>query len=204
MYDNRRDYKQWHWSQGLHRSQLCLYIFYCRHYIFKAWQMYHCTLCAAEQKLLLSVCLLHFSWWWKHSWVSFFCFWRHLGFSTHKGKKTFYTRKAIKRSSRKQKNMSQDEKIRSCPLNVLALLSEDTKAKIILSINQGYQANYTTTLPINCPLPNFNADKCWLIDLYNFLAKWKSHVNMFFVCRKYGLGSFYYYCFPMPKEQLSK
>ena len=25
MYDNRRDYKQWHWSQGLHRSQLCLY-----------------------------------------------------------------------------------------------------------------------------------------------------------------------------------
>lgn len=83
------------------------------------------------------------------------------------------------------------------------LLSEDTKARIILNTNQEYQENYTITMPINC-LPNFNADKCWLIDLHDILAKWKYHVKMFFVCRKYGLRSFYSYCFPMPKEQLSK
>lgn len=118
-------------------------------------------------------------------------------------KKTLtHAHKAIQMNNRNQKTVIQDEKRRSCSLNILA--AEDTKARIILNSNQGDQENYTITMPVNCCLPNFNADKCWLIDLCDFLAKWKSHVNMFFVCRKYGLRSFYSYCFPMPKEQLSK
>lgn len=32
-------------------------------------------------------------------------------------------------------------------------------------------------MPINYSTPNFNANKCWPIDLHVSLAKWKSHVN---------------------------
>lgn len=46
------------------------------------------------------------------------------------------------------------------------------------------QEKYNITTPINYSVPNFNVDKCWPIDLHVSLAKWKSHVSMFFVCRK--------------------
>lgn len=73
-------------------------------------------------------------------------------------KKTLtHAHKAIQMNNRNQKTIMQDEKRRSCLLNILA--AEDTKARIILNSNQGDWENYTITMPVNCCLPNFNADK---------------------------------------------
>lgn len=55
------------------------------------------------------------------------------------------------------------------------------------------QDKYNITVPINYSIPNFNADKCWPIDLHVSLAKWKSHVSMFFVCRKCMLKNLHEY-----------
>lgn len=102
-------------------------------------------------------------------------------------------------SKRKQKTVIQDEQKETLFTLTFGLLSEDTKARITLNTNECSTDDHTITTPRNCCLPNFDADKCWLIDFHNFPAKWKSHMNMFFVCRKYGLRSFYSYCFAMPK-----
>lgn len=66
----------------------------------------HYVLC--EQKLLPLLCLLHFSWWWKRSWVSFL--WlliKYLRFWNHTGKRPTYMHTHIYTYTRWSNNWKQ-------------------------------------------------------------------------------------------------